>query len=440
MSEAVQWNTVTIDGNSGTPNLVTVRRVTVMPLSDLAIRKTKPSAKPVKLTDGGGLYLLLRPDGGRWWRLDYRRPVTGKRNTVSLGTYPEVGLADARGRRDDARKQLAAGIDPGEHRKAEKAVGRDQAANSFEVVSREWLAVRKPGWTDKNFDKEQGRLEKHAFPYIGGRPVASLGVSDIRPLIERLSKAGHLEQAHRLRFQLSRIFKFAVATERADRDPAADLSEVLPSRRDMVKQRYPTITDPERVGDLLRAIDGFSGTFPVACALKLAPMWFCRPGEIRMAEWTHFDLEGPSPTYRVPPANRKLRKKEKEHPDTPPHVIPLAKQAVVILLELQKFTGRDRYLFPGARDAKRHMSDGAINAALARIGFKEEMVGHGFRHMASTRLREMGWPREVVEAQLSHKVGGTEGVYNMAEYLPKRREMMQAWADYLENLKSNSNQ
>ena len=335
-----------------------------MALSDVAIRKAKPGTKPAKLTDGGGLYLLLRPDGGKWWRLDYRRPITGKRNTLSLGTYPDVGLADARARRDAARKQVASGIDPGEHRKAEKAVGREQAANSFEVVAREWLQVRKPGWTDTNFNKEQARLENHAFPYIGSRPVVSLGVADIRPVIERLSKAGHLEQAHRLRFQLSRVFKYAVATGRAERDPAADLSEALPSRRDMVKQRYPTITDPKRVGDLLRAIDGFAGTFPVACALKLAPMWFCRPGEIRMAEWAHFDLDSDNPAYRVPPVNRKLRKKDKEHPDTAPHVIPLASQAVAILRELQALTGSDKYLFPGARDHKRHMSDGAINAAL----------------------------------------------------------------------------
>lgn len=409
-----------------------------MALSDLAIRKAKPGAKPAKLADGGGLYLLLRPDGAKWWRFDYRRPITGKRNTLSLGTYPDTGLTDARARRDTARKQIAAGIDPGENRKAEKAAGLERAANSFEVVAREWLAVRKPGWTDKNFEKEEGRLENHAFPFIGGRPVASLGVGDIRPLIERLSKAGYLEQAHRLRFQLSRVFKFAVATARAERDPAADLSEALPSRRDMVKQRYPTITDPKRVGDLLRAIDGFGGTFPVACALKLAPLWFCRPGEIRMAEWAQFELDGESPAYRVPPAIRKLRKREKEDPDTSPHVIPLSTQAIAILRELHVLTGRDRFLFPGARDQKRHMSDGAINAALARIGFKDEMVGHGFRHMASTQLRELGWPREAVEAQLSHKVGGTEGVYNMAEYLPKRREMMQAWADYLDGLKRGS--
>lgn len=409
-----------------------------MALSDVAIRKAKPGAKPVKMADGGGMYLLVRPDGSKWWRLDYRRPVTGRRNTLSLGIYPDIGLADARARRDVARKQIAAGIDPGEHRKAEKAAGLERAANSFEVIAREWLQVRKPGWTAGNLIKEQSRLENHAFPHIGAKPVAGIGVGDIRPLIERLSKAGHLEQAHRLRFQLSRVFKYAVATGRAERDPAADLSEALPSRRDMTKQRYPTITDPRRVGDLLRAIDGFAGTFPVACALKLAPLWFCRPGEIRLAEWSHFDVDGDNPVYRVPPANRKLRKKEKEHPDTAPHVIPLATQAVAILRELHALTGRDRYLFPGARDPKRHMSDGAINAALARIGFKDEMVGHGFRHLASTQLRELGWSRDVVEAQLSHKVGGTEGVYNMAEYLPKRREMMQAWAEYLDDLRTST--
>jgi integrase len=260
-------------------------------------------------------------------------------------------------------------------------------------------------------------------------------VKDIRPVIERVFKAGHLEQAHRLRFQLSRVFKYAIATERAESDPAAALSEALPSRRDMVKRRYPTITDPAKVADLLRAIEGFTGQPATAAALKLAPLWFCRPGEIRMAEWAHFDMDGSQPAYNVPPAIRKLKKRDKERTDTAPHVIPLSKQALAILRELQLLTGRGQYLFPGARDPKRHMSDGAINAALARLGFKGEMVGHGFRHLASTSLRELGWPREVVEAQLSHKVGGTEGVYNMAEYLPKRRKMMQAWADYLDALK-----
>ena len=404
-----------------------------MPLTDVAIRKAKPASKPLKLTDSDGLYLLLRPNGSRWWRMDYRRPITSKRNTLSLGVYPAVGLAEARTRRDDARRLLAAGVDPGEQRKAVKAAGAERAANSFEVIAREWLAVKSHEWTERQHAKERARLEKHAFPWIGAKPVAELGVATIRPLIDRVAKAGHLEQAHRLRFQLSRVFQFAVATGRAERDPAADLKAVLPSRR---KQNFATITDPKRVGELLRAIDGFTGTFPVACALKLAPMWFCRPGEIRMAEWAHFDLDGRNPVYAIPAINRKLRRADKEDPNTPPHIVALSHQAVSILRELQFLTGRGKYLFPSARDAKRPMSDGAINAALARIGFKGELVGHGFRHMASTLLREMGWSAEVVERQLSHKEPGVAGIYNKAQHLPERRKMMQSWADHLDTLKS----
>lgn len=404
-----------------------------MPLTDTAIRKAKPDGKQKKLSDTGGLYLLLRPDGARYWRLDYRRPVTKSRNTLSLGVYPDVGLAEARTRRDEARKLLASGADPGLRRKAEKSAGIERAANSFEFVAREWLAIREHEWTPRQHEKERARLEKHVFPWVGEKPIADLGVGEVRPLIERLAKLGHLEQAHRLRFQLSRIFQFAVATERAERDPAADLRAVLPRRN---KKNFATITDPGRVSELLNAIEGFKGTFPVACALRLAPLWFCRPGEIRMAEWSHFQLDGDQPIYSIPPSNRKLRKADKENPQTPPHIVPLSRQSISILKELRPLTGQGRYLFPSARDAKRHMSDGAINAALARIGFKGELVGHGFRHMASTMLREAGWPADVVERQLAHKEPGIAGIYNKAEHMPERKRMMQAWADHLDELKS----
>lgn len=405
-----------------------------MALTDIAIRRAKPRAKSYKLADGGGLYLEVTPKGSKYWRYKYRRPKSGKENRLSLGVYPDTGLAEARERHAEARKVLAAGRDPGKQREAMKAAGKEQAANSFEVVAREWLAVKAHDWTPRQHDKELARLKKHAFPWIGSKPVSELGVAEIRPLIERVAKAGHLEQARRLRFQLSRVFQFAVATDRAERDPAADLKAVLPSPR---KQNFAHITDPARIGELLRAIDGFTGTFPVACALKLAPMWFCRPGEIRMAEWAHFDLDNEHPTYTVPPSNRKLRKADKENPSTPPHIVPLSEQAVAILRELQPLTGRGKYLFPGARDPKRSMSDGAINAALARIGFKGELVGHGFRHMASTLLREMNWSADAVERQLSHKEPGVAGVYNKAQHLPERRKMMQAWADYLDTLKAD---
>jgi integrase len=402
-----------------------------MALTDTAIRKPKPTDKPQKLTDGAGLYLLLNPNGSRWWRFDYR--FDGKRKTLSMGTYPDTGLADARERRDAARKLLAQGVDPGVQRKAVKAAGDERAANSFEVIAREWLAVKQPEWTRGQYGKERDRLENHAFPRIGAVPIANIGVAEIRPLLAHVVKQGHIEQAHRLRHQLSRVFRFAVATERASRDPAADLRDTLPARQ---PKNHPTITDPAQVGELMRAIEGFTGTFSVQCALKLAPLWFCRPGEIRMAEWVHFDLESENPSYTVPPVNRKLKKAAKENPQTPPHVVPLSRQALEILRELHPLTGHGRYLFPGARDPKRHMSDGAINAALARIGYKGIITGHGFRHMARTLLGEMGWSAEALERQLSHKEPGVAGVYNKAQHLPERRKVMQAWADYLDGLRS----
>lgn len=404
-----------------------------MALTDTAVRKAKPADRPYKLADGGGLFVLINPTGSKWWRLKYR--FEGKEKLLSLGTYPDTGLAEARERRDAARKLLAAGADPGEQRKAEKAAGAERAANSFEVIAREWLAVKQPEWTPGQFEKERDRLQNHAFPRIGGKPIAQIGVADVRPLLVHLVKEGHIEQAHRLRHQLSRVFRFAVATERAERDPAADLRDTLPARN---PKNHPTITDPAQVGELMRAIEGFTGTFSVKCALKLAPLWFCRPGEIRMAEWTHFDLDGEHPTYSVPPVNRKLKKAAKENPTTPPHVIPLAGRALDILRELHQLTGHGRYLFPGARDPKRHMSDGAVNAALARIGYKGIITGHGFRHMARTLLGEQGWNAEALERQLSHKEPGVAGVYNKAQHLPERRKIMQAWADYLDGLRNGA--
>ncbi|GAB2805067.1 tyrosine-type recombinase/integrase [Dyella kyungheensis] len=401
-----------------------------MPLTDVAIRKAKPKEKPYKLADGGGLFVLINPSGSKWWRLKYR--IQGKEKLLSLGTYPDTSLTDARGKRDEARKLLAAGADPGEQRKASKAAGADRAANSFEVIAREWLAVKQPEWTSKQFEKERDRLQNHAFPRIGGKPIAQLGVSDIRPLLTHQVSQGHIEQAHRLRHQLSRVFRFAVATERAERDPAADLRDTLPARN---PKNHPTITDPSEVGELMRAMEGFTGTFSVRCAFKLAPLWFCRPGEIRMAEWSHFDLDGEHPTYKVPPAIRKLKKAAKENPATPPHIIPLSAQAIAILHELRLLTGHGRYLFPGARDPRRHMSDGAINAALSRIGYKGIITGHGFRHMARTLLAEQGWGAEALERQLSHKEQGVVGVYNKAQHLAERRQIMQAWADYLDALR-----
>lgn len=391
------------------------------------------NAPPGKQFDGGGLFLHVT-EVGRYWRLKYRH--AGKEKLLSLGVYPEVTLAKARHRRDDARALVQEGRDPGAERQADKLRAKLAADNTFEAVAREWLEMKAHEWTPRQHDKERDRLENHAFPWIGHLPVADIGVSEIRPLLARVVKRGHLEQSHRLRHQLSRVFRFAVATERATRDPAADLRDTLPARQ---KKNFPTITDPKQVGELLRAIDAYSGTFEVLCALKLAPLWFCRPGEIRLAEWEHFDLDGELPSYTVPPANRKLRKAEKENPSTPPHLVPLSRQALLILRELQSLTGHGRYLFPGARTPSRPMSDGAVNMALARMGYKGILTGHGFRHMARTLLGEMGWSPEALERQLSHKEPGVAGIYNKAQHLSERRKIMQAWADYLDSLREGGN-
>lgn len=431
----------------------------VIPLTASQVQNAKPgihpehgyTGKPYKLRDGSGLFLLVNPDGSKLWRLDYRRPVTGKQNTIGLGAYRatglgasrRVGLADARNKRDEAHKLLENGIDPSEQRKADEAnkiAAMALADDTFEVIAREWLARKSAHeWGATQTEKETRNLENHVFPRIGQKPVSEIGVSDLSPILLRLADAGHHELAHRVRRNLSRIFVYAAATERMDKgtNPAEPLKELLPPRRPA--KRMPTIIDPARVGELLRAIDTHSGSFIVGCALKLSTMWACRPGEIRQAEWSHVELEGEAPTMTLPPSIRKLRRVQKENPDTQPHIVPLSTQAVAILRELHAVTGRGRYVFPGMRDPKRPMSEAAVTAALARLGFKGEMVAHGFRHMAKTLLRELGWSREATERQLSHAVPGVEGRYDLSKLLPERRRMMQAWADYLDALRTGAN-
>lgn len=407
-----------------------------MPLTDTAIRKAKPSERPRKLFDGGGMYLEVDPRGGKWWRLKYR--LDGKEKRISLGIYPDTSLALARQKRDEARALLANGKDPSAERRSTKADARATAAtelNTLEAVANEWLAVKKHEWTEKQHAKEQSRLTNHAFPWIGKAPIRSVVVADIRPLLDRLVKRGHLEQAHRLRFQLSRIFQFAVANEYCEHDPAGDLRALLPTRR---KQHFPTITDPQKVGELLRSIHGFDGTDVVGAALRLAPLLFVRPGELRSAEWSEFDFSDASnPMWAIPPKRRKLRRAEKESASTPPHLVPLSTQAVEILTGLKPLTGHRTHVFPGLRDPKRPISDNTLNAGLRRLGYdKDTIVAHGFRHMASTLLNELGYSADAIEAQLSHKQAGVRAVYNRAQYMVERRRMMQDWADYLGRLQN----
>lgn len=403
-----------------------------MALTDMKVRNAKPGEKQVKLSDGDGMYLLVTPAGGKCWRLKYRH---GKKEKVlALGTYPEISLAEARGRRDDARKLIANGIDPGEVKKAKKAAGQEADANSFEVVAREWHTRFSPTWSDSHAYWVLRRLEQYVFPDIGTRPIAELKAPDVLKVLRRI-EAVALETAHRVKFVCGQVFRYAVGSGRAERDPTADLKGLMPPRS---QKHHAAITDPKEVAGLLRAIDAFNGTYTVRCALQLAPLVFLRPGELRQAEWTEIDLD--TAEWNIPVERMKLKKRVKEDRRGEKHLVPLSSQAVAILKDIHALTGQSLYVFPCARSLARPMSNMAINAALQRMGFKDEMTAHGFRAMARTLLDEvLGCRVEHIEHQLGHAVKDTNGrAYNRTSHLAARRKMMQEWSDYLDTLKTGA--
>jgi len=394
-----------------------------MSLSDSKARNAKPGEKQFKLYDTEGMYLLVTPNGGKCWRLKYR--FQGKEKLLALGTYPGVSLLEARQRRDEARHQLSIGIDPGEVRKAKKSAKVEQAANSFEAVAREWHSKFSGTWSAGHADTIKERLEKEVFPYIGTRPIAEITPPELLAVLTLMESRGALGMAHRVRTYCSQVFRFAVATCKAERDIASDLRGALPP----VKFGHMAApTDPKEVAPLLRAIDSYQGYFVVKCALRLAPILFVRPGELRQAEWAEIDFE--TEQWNLP--GEKMKMKE-------PHIVPLSHQAVEILRELQPLTGHSKYVFPCARSLSRPMSNNGINSALRRMGFdKSEITGHGFRAMARTILDEVLQVRpDFIEHQLAHAVKDPNGrAYNRTAYLSERRKMMQAWADYLDGLKT----
>lgn len=391
-----------------------------MPLTDTAIRNIKPGVKSIKLFDERGLYLEVSPSGGKWWRLKYR--FDNKEKRISLGVYPDISLKDARDRRDEARKLLANGVDPSENRKAIKSTRMDRAANSFEVVGREWFAKYSPTWASNHGIRIIRRFERDIFPWIGGRPIAEITAPELLSVIRRIEIRGALETAHRALSNCGQVFRYAVATGRAERDPSGDLRGALPPVKGT---HFAATTEPKRVAEILRAMDGYEGTLTVRCALRLAPLVFVRPGELRNAEWANIDFEAAEWRYLVTKTNTQ-------------HIVPLSRQAVEILLELQPLTGNSRFIFPSARSHHRPMSDNAILAAMRRLGIdKEEMSGHGFRAVARTILDEvLGVRPDFIEHQLAHAVRDPNGrAYNRTAHLPERRKMMQQWADYLDKLK-----
>lgn len=392
-------------------------------LTDKTIRNAKPGAKPVRLTDGRGLYLEVTPTGGKWWRLRYR--FAGKEKLLSMGVYPDTGLATARERRDEARKLLADGIDPSEHRKATKAMRAERAANSFEAVAREWYAKMAPAWAASHGEKVIRRLERDVFPWIGGRPVAEVTAPELLAVLRRIEGRGTVETAHRALQNAGQVFRYAIATGRAERDPSGDLRGSLAP---MKHQHFPAVTDAKGIGPLLRMLDGHTGTLVVQSAIRLAPLVFVRPGELRTAEWADFDLDAAEWRYVVTKTKTA-------------HVVPLSAQAVAILRELHPLTGRGRYVFSGARDPGKAMSDAAIRAAMQRLGVPKEIMSvHGWRATARTILDEvLGVRPDLIEHQLAHAVRDPNGrAYNRTAHLPERRKMMQLWADWLDKQKAGA--
>lgn len=375
-----------------------------------------------KFADGGGLYIYLTPNGSKLWRMKYR--FNGKEKTLSFGAYPIVSLSEARGLRDAAKKLLSQKLDSGA-KKQEEVAEKLRQEDVFERVAREWF--------DRNLDalKETTRnriiqnLSKDVFPYIGDIPISELTTKNVMQVCLRVEARGAGEIAHRILRDCGRIMRYAIASDRAEHDVTVYLKGSL---KPIKNRHYPTITDPQKVGELLRAIDGYDGHFVVACAFKLLPLVFLRPGELRNGEWSEIDFDNKE--WRIPDNRMKIGIQ---------HIVPLSKQSLAILHALHPVTGDGKLMFPSLRTLDRPISENTLNSALRRIGYsKDEICPHGFRAMASTLLNELGYNRDWIERQLAHGEKNTiRAAYNHAEYLVERRVMMQEWADYLHKLKTN---
>ncbi|MCC5853893.1 MAG: integrase arm-type DNA-binding domain-containing protein [Alkalimonas sp.] len=393
-----------------------------MPLSATQVEKTKAKEKDYKLSDGNGLYLLVKISGAKYWRLKYR--LAGKERLLAIGVYPDVSLKEARIARDEARRQLAQGIDPSTEKQARKLASNQAAANSFEVIAREWLSVKMYDKSESHRDRTRNALEKDLFPYIGRKPIAELTPLDLLNALRRIERRGAIETAHRAKQTAGQVIRYAIATGRAERDISADLKGAL---KNPVSKHFPAITDPAEVGRLMLAIDGYTGTNIVKAALQLSPLLFCRPGELRHLAWSEIDFE--NTRIEIPAEKMKMREA---------HIIPLSKQAQAILEQLHPLTGHLKYVFPSPRGQSRPLSENGVRTALRALGYDNDtLTPHGFRAMARTLLDEvLGYRIEWIEQQLAHAVKDANGrAYNRTKHLPQRTDMMQRWADYLDTLR-----
>lgn len=401
-----------------------------MPLTDKQIQNAKPGIKPdqtvtnklYKISDSNGLYLEVPMKGNKRWR--YKFYFEGKEKRLSLGTYPKISLKDARRKRDQMRLMLDDGIDPSYERKSQK-LHSSAIGTSYEEVAREWHSRNKNNWTQKYADLTLSRLEQNAFPWLGGRSIDKISAPELLQVIKRTYDRGAIETAHRVRRLSNTIFKFAIANGWTEKNPAAALEGAFPTQK---TKHHSALTEPKKVAELLRAIDGYAGHFTTICALKLSCLVMNRPINIRAAEWSDIDL-----------GNDVWRIHEGKMKSSRTHIIPLSKQARAVLQEIYPLTGMGKYVFPCVRSKERPMSENTINAAIRRMGFSsDEMTAHGFRGMASTMLHEQGYNTDWIERQLAHSDSSTRAAYNHAQHLDDRAIMLQEWADYLDHIKSHS--
>jgi len=390
-------------------------------LNDTRVRTVKACERPIKLSDSGGLYLLIQPHGSKLWRLAYR--FGGKQKTLAIGVYPTITLKQAREKRDEAKRLLAANMDPSTERRLEKLGA--STSNTFRVVAKELLMkLEREGRAEATLVKQRWLLH-FAYPAVGDRPVAEITAPEVLSVLRKVEARGRYETARRLRSTCGMVFRYAIATGRAERDPSVDLRGALTAPKVIHRS---AIVDPADMGALLRAIEDYDGLPLTKAALKLAPLVFVRPGELRKAEWAEFDLEHAE--WRIPAAKMKMRRL---------HRVPLSKQALAIIHDLGALSGGGRWLFPSVRSTSRSMSENTLNAALRRLGYsKDQMTAHGFKGMASTRLNEMGrWNPNAIERQLAHQESNDvrRAYMHAAEYWPERVKMMQTWADYLDELR-----
>jgi len=391
-------------------------------LTAVKLAALKPRDVIYRVADAAGLCIEVRPDGGRSWRYRYR--FAGSARMLSLGTYPQVSLAEARKRRDEARTVLQSGRDPSTERKADKLRVRLSVENTFGAIATEWHEQQRGKLADITYHKSEW-LFSFVLPALGARPIADITAPEILAVLRGIEARGRRETAHRVKQRVGQVFRYAIATGRAERDPSNDLRGALSP---VVTTSRAAVTDSNDVADLLRAIDQYQGQPATRTALRLAPLVFARPGNLRAMEWAELDLEAAE--WRIPAHKMKVREA---------HVVPLAKQAVTMLRELHPLTGYGRFVFPSLRSGHRPMSENTVNASLRRLGYdKETMTGHGFRALASTRLNEMGWSPDVIERQLAHaERNKVRAAYNRASYMAERRKMMQAWADHLDTLRAS---